>query len=89
MAAAMTSYNQVASDAGQPPQDDTYADPLVKVLMAAMKAAQSDPSNDETVGSEATLADIKGQPWAQGFGDQIDAAYAASRPRGALVDIQA
>jgi hypothetical protein len=89
MAAATTSYNLEASDAGQPPQDATYTDPLVKVLMAAMKSAQSDPSKDRTVGQESTLAEIKAQPWAQGFGDQIDAAYAASRPQGGLVNVQA
>jgi hypothetical protein len=88
MASAKTAYNAEASDAGLPP-DSTYTDPLVKVLMAALKAAQSDPSKDRTVGQQSTLADIKGQPWAQGFGDQIDAAYAASRPQGVLVNVQA
>jgi hypothetical protein len=89
MASAKTSYNDFASDLGQPPDNDTYSDPLLKVIMAAMKSAQSDPSKDRTIGQSDTLAEIKSQPWAQGFGDQIDAAYAASRPQGGLVDVQA
>jgi hypothetical protein len=89
MAAARTSYNLEASDAGLPAQDGTYMSPLVKVLMAAMKAAQSDPSKDLVIGRQDTLADIKAQPWAQGFGDQIDQAYAATIPQGRLLNIQA
>jgi hypothetical protein len=89
MASAKTAYNDEASDAGLPPDNDTYADPLLKVIMTAMKSAQSDPSKDRTDGQESTLADIKSQPWAQGFGDQIDAAYAASRPQGVLLNVQA
>jgi hypothetical protein len=89
MASAKTAYNAEASDAGLPPDNDSYSDPLLKVIMAAMKSAQSDPSKDRTTGQANTIADIKNQPWAQGFGDQIDAAYAASRPQGGLLDVQA
>jgi hypothetical protein len=89
MASVKTCYNDYASDLGQPPDNDTYSDPLLKVIMAAMKAGQSDPSKDRTIAQSDTLAEIKSEPWAQGFGDQIDAAYAASRPQGGLLDVQA
>jgi hypothetical protein len=46
MASAATSYNAFARDTGQPTQDASFANPLVKVLTEAMKAAQGDPSKD-------------------------------------------
>jgi hypothetical protein len=46
-------------------------------------------AKDRTVGQASNSAEIKSQPWAQGFGDQIDAAYAASRRQGGLLDVQA
>jgi len=89
MASAKTSYNNFAADLGQPAQDATYTSPLVKVLMAAMKAAQYDPSKDRSFGQQNTLAEIKNQPWAQGFESQIDQAYAATAPPGNLLNMQA
>jgi hypothetical protein len=45
MASAQTSYNDFASDLGKPTQSDNGStNPLVAVLMAAMKAAQHNPS---------------------------------------------
>ncbi len=74
-----TSYNDFASDLHKPTQtaDADYVNPLVKVLMTALKAAQSNPSKDMTVGQENTIDQIKGQSWAQGFQSQIDQAYSA------------
>jgi hypothetical protein len=74
-----TAYNDFASDLNKPAQTATadYVNPLVKVLMTALKAAQFNPSKDLTFGQENTIDQIKGQPWAQGFQSQIDQAYSA------------
>jgi hypothetical protein len=89
MASAMTGYNAEASEAGLPAQSYDGTNPLVKVLMAAMKAAQSDPAKDKTTGQTNTLAGILDQPWAQGFETQITSAYASLNPQGSLVDTKA
>jgi hypothetical protein len=89
MASAMTSYNDFASDLGQPKQTDDGTNPLVKMLMAAMNAAQYDPSKDKTVGQTTTLSEVLAEPWAQGFQSQIQQAYAASLPQGSSVNVQA
>ena len=57
--------------------------------MEAIKAAQGDPSKDRSVGPQNTLAEIKGQPWAQGSESQIDQVYAVSVPPGNLVNVRA
>jgi hypothetical protein len=89
MAAAKTSYNDFAADAGEPAQTSDGTNPLVKMLMAAMKAAQSDASKDMTVGQTDTLSGILSQPWAQGFESEIQQAYAVTVRQGSSLNTQA
>jgi len=87
MAGAKTGYNVLASEEGKPQVADDGTNPLVKVLMAAMKAAQYDPSKDRTTAGGDSLASILSNPWAKGFEDQIQAAYAAAVPQGSVVNL--
>jgi hypothetical protein len=88
MASAVTAYNDHAGDAGEPSQPDDGMNPLVKVMIAAMKAGQADPSKDMTISQTKTLTDILNQPWAKGWESTIQDAYSASVPQGSLVDLQ-
>jgi hypothetical protein len=89
MASGKTSYNDLASDLGQPQQTYDGTNPLITVLMSAMKAAQYDPSKDITTAGGDSLSSILSNPWAKGFEPQIQAAYAAAIPNGSSVNVQA
>lgn len=69
--------------------DRRWLHPLVKVLMAAMKAGQSDASTDKTTATPTSLQGLQSQPWAKGFETQIQAAYTATIPQGSAINITA
>lgn len=89
MASLKTSYNDFASDLGTPQQEADAANPLEKVFMAAMAAAQSNAATDKSDAEPTTLQGIFSQPWAQGWQSQILSAYRSTVSQGAALNVAA